>query len=114
MTAATPPEILRTSLLSAVLHLKSLPLQVDVLQFDFLDRPSVRHLDRVSFLICVCHLSVRFQQPAAAGRCAANSTFWIALCACHWVVFDSARTVRAKAPEDLPLQSIVGVGPRMR
>lgn len=41
MAPATPPEILRTSLLSAVLHLKSLPLQVDVLAFDFLDRPSV-------------------------------------------------------------------------
>lgn len=41
MAAATPPEILRTSLLAAVLQLKSLPLQVDVLEFDFLDRPTV-------------------------------------------------------------------------
>lgn len=40
----TPPEILRSSLLSAVLQLKSLPLQVDVLSFDFLDKPTTESL----------------------------------------------------------------------
>lgn len=35
------PEIQRTSLLTTVLSLKSLPLPVDVLAFDFLDAPSV-------------------------------------------------------------------------
>ena len=42
MPAATVPEIQRTSMLTAVLYLKSLPLDVDVLAFDFLDPPSVR------------------------------------------------------------------------
>lgn len=42
MPAATVPEIQRTSMLSAVLYLKSLPLDVDVLAFDFLDPPAVR------------------------------------------------------------------------
>ena len=41
MPAATVPEIQRTSMLTAVLYLKSLPLDVDVLAFDFLDPPSV-------------------------------------------------------------------------
>ena len=44
MADATVPEIQRTSLLTAVLHLKSLPLEIDVLHFDFLDAPSVRLL----------------------------------------------------------------------
>ena len=35
------PEIQRTSLLTTVLSLKSLPLPVDVLAFDFLDAPAV-------------------------------------------------------------------------
>lgn len=35
------PEIQRTSLLTTVLSLKSLPLPVDVLAFDFLDAPTV-------------------------------------------------------------------------
>lgn len=35
------PEIQRTSLLTTVLSLKSLPLPVDVLAFDFLDAPKV-------------------------------------------------------------------------
>lgn len=39
---ATVPEIQRTSLLSAVLYLKSLPLAFDVLGFDYLDPPGVR------------------------------------------------------------------------
>ena len=42
MPAATVPEIQRTSMLTAVLYLKSLPLDVDVLAFDFLDPPTVR------------------------------------------------------------------------
>ena len=41
MPAVTVPEIQRTSLLSATLYLKSLPLDVDVLAFDFLDPPAV-------------------------------------------------------------------------
>lgn len=41
MEEAAVPEIQRSSLLSAVLHLKSLPLNVDVLEFDFLDPPKV-------------------------------------------------------------------------
>ena len=46
MPAVTPPEILRTSLEAAVLHLKSLPVssQLDVLNFDFLDRPPVEQV----------------------------------------------------------------------
>lgn len=43
MPAATVPEIQRTSLLSAALYLKSLPLNVDVLAFDFLDPPAVSY-----------------------------------------------------------------------
>ena len=35
------PEIMRTSLTSAVLALKALPLDIDVLTFDFLDQPKV-------------------------------------------------------------------------
>ena len=41
MAPAAVPEIQRTSLASAVLWLKSLPLAVDVMRFDFLDRPEV-------------------------------------------------------------------------
>ena len=43
MPNVTTPEIQRTSLVNAVLHLKSLPLDVDVLQFDYLDPPKVGH-----------------------------------------------------------------------
>ena len=42
MAETTVPEIQRTSLLTAVLYLKSLPLDLDVLNFDFVDAPSVR------------------------------------------------------------------------
>jgi hypothetical protein len=56
MAAVTPPEILRSSLLSAVLQLKSLPLQVDVLSFDFLDKPTVSHLLKVPFQIAYLQL----------------------------------------------------------
>ena len=42
MPNVTVPEIQRTSLLNAVLYLKSLPLDVDVLAFDYLDPPDVR------------------------------------------------------------------------
>lgn len=41
MAPASVPEIQRSSLTTAVLYLKSLPLDIDVLAFDFLDRPSV-------------------------------------------------------------------------
>ena len=41
MAAATTPEIQRASLTTAMLYLKSLPLDIDVLNFDFLDPPSV-------------------------------------------------------------------------
>ena len=41
MPNVTVPEIQRTSLLTTVLSLKSLPLPVDVLAFDFLDAPKV-------------------------------------------------------------------------
>lgn len=37
----TAPEIQRTALVSAVLYLKSLPLNIDVLGFDYLDAPAV-------------------------------------------------------------------------
>ena len=42
MPAETLPEIQRTSMLTAVLFLKSLPLDIDVLAFDYLDHPGVR------------------------------------------------------------------------
>lgn len=41
MCVQTAPEIQRTSLVSAVLYLKSLALEVDVLGFDYLDPPAV-------------------------------------------------------------------------
>ncbi|CAG9466381.1 unnamed protein product [Pedinophyceae sp. YPF-701] len=40
MPAATSPEIQRMSLVGAALYLKSLPLDIDLLAFDFLDRPT--------------------------------------------------------------------------
>ena len=46
------PEIQRTSLLTTVLSLKSLPLPVDVLAFDFLDAPSVLLLPHLLLLNC--------------------------------------------------------------
>jgi hypothetical protein len=45
MPDVTPPEIQRTSLAGAVLHLKSLALDIDVLNFDFLDAPSKESLE---------------------------------------------------------------------
>lgn len=42
MSEATVPEIQRTNMLTAVLHLKGLPLDIDVLAFDYLDSPGVR------------------------------------------------------------------------
>ena len=41
MAAESVPEIRRTSLAAAVLALKALPLDIDVLAFDFLDQPEV-------------------------------------------------------------------------
>lgn len=43
MSESTVPEIQRTNMLTAVLYLKSLPLDIDVLAFDYLDSPGVRH-----------------------------------------------------------------------
>lgn len=45
MPGTTKPEIQRTSLVSGVLYLKSLPLDIDVLAFDFLDRPDRSQLE---------------------------------------------------------------------
>ncbi|KAL4856425.1 putative pre-mRNA-splicing factor ATP-dependent RNA helicase DEAH4 [Chlorella vulgaris] len=44
MPDTTAPEIQRTSLVAAVLYLKSLPLSIDVLAFDFLDPPAAESL----------------------------------------------------------------------
>ena len=44
MPDVTVPEIQRMALVGAVLHLKSLQLGIDVLNFDFLDPPAVRGL----------------------------------------------------------------------
>lgn len=44
MPPVTKPEIQRTSLVGAVLHLKSLALKIDVLSFDFLDPPEQESL----------------------------------------------------------------------
>lgn len=41
MSETTVPEIQRTNMLTAVLYLKSLPLDIDVLAFDYLDSPGV-------------------------------------------------------------------------
>jgi ATP-dependent RNA helicase DHX8/PRP22 len=41
----TPPEIRRTSLVGAVLYLKSLPLDIDVLGFDYIDPPDREALE---------------------------------------------------------------------
>lgn len=41
MPSATAPEIQRTSLVGATLYLKSLPLDIDVLGFDYIDPPAV-------------------------------------------------------------------------
>ena len=41
MPEETVPEIQRTSLASTVLNLKSLKMGIDVLKFDYLDRPQV-------------------------------------------------------------------------
>ncbi|GLC37757.1 hypothetical protein PLESTB_001473700 [Pleodorina starrii] len=45
MPNVTAPEIQRTSLVGAVLYLKSLQLGIDVLSFDFLDPPAVAALE---------------------------------------------------------------------
>ncbi|KAL4440347.1 hypothetical protein ABPG75_003348 [Micractinium tetrahymenae] len=44
MPNTTLPEIQRTSLVGAVLYLKSLPLNIDVLGFDYLDAPAAESL----------------------------------------------------------------------
>ncbi|CAD7701127.1 unnamed protein product [Ostreobium quekettii] len=45
MADITLPEIQRTSLTSAVLYLKTLPLAIDVLRFDYLDAPKMEALE---------------------------------------------------------------------
>ena len=50
------PEIQRTSLLTTVLSLKSLPLPVDVLAFDFLDAPKVLPDDHLDSCRKLAHL----------------------------------------------------------
>ncbi|KAI7837808.1 hypothetical protein COHA_008436 [Chlorella ohadii] len=45
MPNTTAPEIQRTSLVSATLYLKSLPLNIDVLGFDYLDSPAAESLE---------------------------------------------------------------------
>ncbi len=53
------PEIQRTSLLTTVLSLKSLPLPVDVLAFDFLDAPTVSHISRLQTPAGIADLTSR-------------------------------------------------------
>ncbi|DBA88218.1 TPA: hypothetical protein ACH3X1_016577 [Trebouxia sp. C0004] len=50
------PEIQRTSLLTTVLSLKSLPLPVDVLAFDFLDAPTVKSYQQAANTSWHCSL----------------------------------------------------------
>ncbi|EIE25953.1 putative ATP-dependent RNA helicase [Coccomyxa subellipsoidea C-169] len=45
MSETTVPEIQRTNMLTAVLYLKSLPLDIDVLAFDYLDSPGSEALE---------------------------------------------------------------------
>eukprot|EP00983_Pelagomonas_calceolata_P130012 1161654-Pelagomonas_calceolata.AAC.5 len=45
MPDVSTPEIQRTSLAGAVLYLKTLTLDVDVLSFDFLDKPQKEALE---------------------------------------------------------------------
>ena len=63
MLAETVPEILRTSLQTAVLHLKTLPLNVDVLHFDYMDAPQVRGWNGSVGDIWKQHLSGVDQRP---------------------------------------------------
>ncbi len=53
------PEIQRTSLLTTVLSLKSLPLPVDVLAFDFLDAPTVSPIRRLQIPAGIAMLTMR-------------------------------------------------------
>ena len=84
MPNVTTPEIQRTSLVNAVLHLKSLPLDVDVLQFDYLDPPKVGYpppsIDTNTLRLCC-------RQPQAAGRLQA------------WLGAVNARAVLHREPE---------------
>ena len=70
MEEAAVPEIQRSSLLSAVLHLKSLPLNVDVLEFDFLDPPKVSNLLLNSSMISKRALSVHHTRCVQVCGCA--------------------------------------------
>jgi ATP-dependent RNA helicase DHX8/PRP22 len=59
LLATTVPEIQRSSLTGAVLHLKSLDLpNLDILRFDFIDQPSMESLEdalRQLFVIDAIH-----------------------------------------------------------
>lgn len=74
-TPQTAPEIQRTSLVAAVLYLKSLPLDIDVLGFDYLDRPAVsaccarwaRCGHAVAILCMFCSLPLASLLEAAAA-----------------------------------------------
>ena len=73
MPNVTTPEIQRTSLVNAVLHLKSLPLDVDVLQFDYLDPPKVgctpRCWHRSPALLLQTALQAAGLPASVAGHC---------------------------------------------
>ena len=76
MLPETVPEVLRTSLQAAVLHLKTLPLDVDVLHFDYMDAPKVGHGQAVPpppTVYMAGHASLpewvaAFCQPSVEGR----------------------------------------------
>ena len=54
MPAETLPEIQRTSMLTALLFLKSLPLDIDILAFDYLDHPGVSLMPHTHSQCCLC------------------------------------------------------------
>lgn len=59
MPDVSTPEIQRTSLAGAVLYLKTLTLDVDVLAFDFVDKPQREALEvclKHSILKCTEHV----------------------------------------------------------
>ena len=63
MPAETLPEIQRTSMLTAVLFLKSLPLDIDVLAFDYLDHPGVSLLSPLGVPSCIALLHAQGHCP---------------------------------------------------
>ena len=63
------PEIQRTSLLTTVLSLKSLPLPVDVLAFDFLDAPTVCLQHFAVVLVCLSRALLKHDIPNVSAVC---------------------------------------------